>query len=81
MERLPVIVERPLIFVERPLIFVERPLIFMERPLIFMERPLIFVERPLAETSGLSTNGLIIKIYLVLPEVAHDAAAAGNGHG
>ena len=70
-----------LLIVERPFIFMERLLIFMERPLVIVERPLIFMERPLAETSGLSTNGLIIEIYLVLPEVAHDAAAAGNGHG
>jgi hypothetical protein len=46
--------------VERLLIFVERLLVIVERPLIFVERLLVIVERPLAETSGLSTNGLII---------------------
>jgi hypothetical protein len=40
----------------------ERLVIFVERLVIFVERLLIFVERPLAETSGLSTNGLIIEM-------------------
>jgi len=34
----------------------------VERLLVIMERLVIFVERPLAETNGLSTNGLIIEM-------------------
>ena len=43
----------------------------MERLPVIVERLLIFMERPLAETSGLSTNGLIIE-----NEVKHAIAGA-----